>query len=68
MRHEVGQSAAGSPCYARRMRSDGAQHTMLLIGIKISFTKKPMKPMIAKPIVVACAIFENSATRARQAE
>jgi hypothetical protein len=50
------------------MRSDRAQHTMLLIGIKISFTKKPMKPMIAKPIVVACAIFENSATRARQAE
>ncbi len=50
------------------LRSDCAQHTMLLIGIKISFTKKPMKPMIAKPIVVACAIFENSATRARQAE
>ena len=34
---------------------------MLLIGMKISFTKKPMKPMIAKPTDVACAIFENSA-------
>ena len=34
---------------------------MLLIGMKMSLTKKPMKPMIAKPIDVACAIFENSA-------
>lgn len=34
---------------------------MLLMGMKMSFTKKPMKPMIAKPIEVACAIFENSA-------
>ena len=34
---------------------------MLLIGMKMSFTKKPMKPMIAKPMDVACAIFENSA-------
>ena len=34
---------------------------MLLIGMKISFTKKPMKPMIAKPTDVACAILENSA-------
>ena len=34
---------------------------MLLIGMKMSFTKKPMKPMIAKPVAVACAIFENSA-------
>jgi len=33
---------------------------MLLMGMKISFTKKPMKPMMAKPIEVACAIFENS--------
>lgn len=32
---------------------DRAQLTMLLIGMKMSFTKKPMKPMIAKPIVVA---------------
>ena len=36
---------------------------MLLIGMKMSFTKKPMKPMIAKPIDVACAILENSAHR-----
>ena len=28
---------------------------MLLIGMKISFTKKPMNPMIAKPIDVADA-------------
>jgi hypothetical protein len=26
----------------------------------ISFTKKPMKPMMAKPIAVAIAIFWNS--------
>ena len=38
---------------------------MLLIGMKISFTKKPMKPMIAKPTDVACAILENSAQGAR---
>ena len=38
---------------------------MLLIGMKISFTKKPMKPMIAKPIDVACAIFANSAGAGR---
>ena len=36
---------------------------ILLIGMKMSFTKKPMKPMIAKPMEVACAIFENSASR-----
>ena len=30
---------------------------MLLIGICISLTKKPMKPMRAKPIAVAIAIF-----------
>ena len=40
---------------------------MLLIGMKMSFTKKPMKPMIAKPVAVACAIFENSA-RERERE
>ena len=40
---------------------------MLLIGMKMSFTKKPMKPMIAKPVAVACAIFENSA-RQRERE
>lgn len=34
---------------------------MLLMGMKMSFTKKPMKPIIAKPTDVACAIFENSA-------
>ena len=39
---------------------------MLLIGMKISFTKKPMKPMMKKPTDVAWAIFENSA-RAGQA-
>lgn len=33
---------------------------MLLIGMWMSLTKKPMKPMIAKPIAVAMAIFENS--------
>lgn len=33
---------------------------ILLIGMWISFTKKPMKPMIANPIAVAMAIFWNS--------
>lgn len=36
---------------------------MLLIGMWMSLTKKPMKPMIAKPIAVAMAIFENSEIR-----
>lgn len=30
---------------------------MLLIGMWMSFTKKPMKPMMANPIAVAMAIF-----------
>jgi len=33
---------------------------MLLIGICMSLTKKPMKPMMAKPMAVATAILENS--------
>ena len=33
---------------------------MLLMGMWISFTKNPMKPMMAKPIAVAIAIFWNS--------
>ena len=52
---------------ARRQNTDTTLYDMptmiLLIGMNISFTKKPMKPMIAKPTDVACAIFENSAGR-----
>lgn len=33
---------------------------MLLIGMWISLTKKPIKPIMAKPIAVAKAIFLNS--------
>lgn len=33
---------------------------MLLMGMWISLTKNPIKPMIAKPIAVAIAIFWNS--------
>ena len=33
---------------------------MLLMGIWINLTKKPMKPIIANPIAVAIAIFWNS--------
>ncbi len=33
---------------------------MLLIGIWISLTKNPIKPIMAKPIAVAIAIFWNS--------
>lgn len=33
---------------------------MLLMGMWISFTKKPIKPMMAKPMAVATAIFWNS--------
>lgn len=39
---------------------------MLLMGIWISLTKKPMKPIIAKPIAVAIAIFWNSVTLKRK--
>ena len=39
---------------------------MLLIGMKMSFTKKPMKPMMKNPTEVACAIFENSAGTRRE--
>jgi len=34
---------------------------MLLMGMWMSLTKKPMKPMMAKPMAVATAIFWNSA-------
>lgn len=33
---------------------------MLLMGMWISLTKKPMKPIMQKPIAVAIAIFWNS--------
>ncbi len=33
---------------------------MLLMGMWMSLTKNPMKPMMAKPIAVAIAIFWNS--------
>lgn len=33
---------------------------ILLIGIWMSLTKKPMNPMMQKPIAVAIAIFWNS--------
>jgi hypothetical protein len=39
---------------------------MLLIGMCISLTKKPMKPMMANPIAVAKAIFWNSTTKINQ--
>jgi len=40
---------------------------MLLIGMKMSFTKKPINPIIKKPMDVACAIFVNSARGSREA-
>ena len=40
---------------------------MLLIGMKMSLTKNPMKPMIAKPTDVACAILVNSASKQQHA-
>lgn len=33
---------------------------ILLIGIWMSFTKKPMNPIMQKPMAVAMAIFWNS--------
>ena len=36
---------------------------MLLMGMWMSFTKKPMNPMMANPIAVAVAIFWNSGRR-----
>lgn len=35
---------------------------MLLMGMNMSFTKNPMKPMTRKPTPVAVAIFLNSKT------
>ena len=48
--------------YILMVSSDTSRtYTMiLLIGMWMSFTKKPMNPMIAKPIAVAMAIFWNS--------
>ena len=39
---------------------------MLLMGMWISLTKKPMKPMMANPIAVAMAIFWNSEIKESQ--
>lgn len=36
---------------------------MLLIGMWMSFTKKPMKPIMQNPMAVAMAIFWNSEKR-----
>ena len=41
-------------------REDYEPTMMLLIGMWMSLTKNPMKPMMAKPMAVAMAIFENS--------
>lgn len=40
---------------------------MLLMGMWMSLTKNPMKPMMANPIAVAMAIFWNS-TRRQQSQ
>lgn len=39
---------------------------MLFIGICISLTKNPMKPIMQKPMAVAIAIFWNSETQRNQ--
>lgn len=39
---------------------------MLLMGMWMSLTKNPMKPIMAKPIAVAMAIFWNSGRRGKQ--
>ena len=36
---------------------------MLLIGMKMSFTKKPMNPITTNPSPVLTATFENSVKR-----
>ena len=59
-------SGRRAPKYTHSTRSDKTYDMptmMLLIGMNISLTKKPMNPMMAKPTDVACAIFENSASR-----
>jgi hypothetical protein len=40
--------------------SDDTHTMMLLMGMWMSFTKKPMNPIIANPIAVATAILWNS--------
>lgn len=51
-------------CMNKSMCVDGRRAyeptMMLLIGIWMSLTKNPMKPMIQKPMAVAIAIFWNS--------
>ena len=39
---------------------------ILLIGMWISLTKNPMNPIMANPIAVAMAIFENSRREKRK--
>lgn len=39
---------------------------ILLIGMKMSFTKNPTNPMTTKPMAVRIATFENSTTQKYQ--
>lgn len=59
---ELSNSSAQRPLdyrdYKRLLISHMISYTkMLLMGMWINFTKNPMKPIIAKPIAVAKAIF-----------
>ena len=66
-----GAGGAGRQRRMRRVRAPPRRSLptmMLLIGMKMSFTKKPMKPMMAKPIDVAWAIFVNSACARNKTE
>lgn len=58
------QSLLGEVHQLHQQRHHAVTYTMmLLMGMWMSLTKNPMKPMMAKPIAVAMAIFWNSRDR-----
>ena len=59
----VREEDVGSCCSPSLFSFDYDPTMMLLMGIWMSFTKKPMNPMMANPIAVAMAIFWNSEMR-----
>ena len=57
------QNKVGHHTHRRNSVRTTTHTMMLLMGMWISFTKKPMNPIIENPIAVATAIFWNSETK-----
>lgn len=65
---QYGQSSCdfNIPIEGNQLRETCETYTMmLLMGMWINLTKNPMKPIMAKPIAVAIAIFWNSGKTSR---